>query len=94
MPVHPAIVEAMGYLASGLVVASLAMTSVRRLRVLSLLGSATYAVYGTLISAWPVVAANGVIVLLNVWNLRREFSRPRDLAAPPIEPDAPLLDVR
>jgi hypothetical protein len=39
--------EVIGYLASLLVVASLAMTSVVRLRILSLAGSLTFIVYGS-----------------------------------------------
>ncbi len=85
------LVQAIGYLASLLVILSLAMRSVVRLRVASLAGGVVYTAYGLLIGSWPIVATNVVVVGLNVWNLRREFAPQRDLAAVPIEPDAPFL---
>lgn len=63
--------EAIGYLASALVVVSLTMTSVLRLRLLNLAGAVTFVVYGFLISAFPIVATNAVIVGINLWFLWR-----------------------
>lgn len=83
--------ELVGYLASALIVASLAMTSVVKLRVISLIGSLVYVAYGVLIGSWPVILTNAIIAGLNVWNLRREFGSNRDLGAVPISPDAPFL---
>ena len=60
------LVEAVGYVASALVVASLAMTSVVRLRTLSLVGSHVFVVYGLLIGSLAIVAANLVTMLLTL----------------------------
>ena len=49
--------ELIGYLASALIVVSLAMRSVVRLRTISLVGSVTFVVYGLLIGSWPVVVS-------------------------------------
>lgn len=88
----PATIEAIGYIASALIVASLAMTSVLKLRALSLLGSIAYLVYGVLLPAWPIVIANGIIAVLNVWNIYRELNRSKmNLAVSPIDADAPYL---
>lgn len=84
-------IEAIGYVASFLVILSLSMRSVVRLRVASLAGGVVYTAYGLLIGAWPIVATNAIVVGLNIWNLRREFAPQRDLGAVPIEPDAPFL---
>lgn len=85
-------VELIGYLASALVVISLAMTSVVRLRVISLAGSVVFVAYGLLIGSIPVVITNACIAMLNLWFLRKEFSRSgRDLGAVPIAVDAPFL---
>lgn len=83
--------ELIGYLASALIVASLAMTSVVKLRVISFIGSVVYVAYGVMIHSWPIVLTNAIIAGLNVWNLRRELGRPRDLGAVTINPDAPFL---
>jgi hypothetical protein len=84
-------VELVGYAGSALVVASLAMTSVVRLRVLSLLGSLTFLAYGGLIGSVPIVITNGAIIALNAWFLRNELGLHRDLGVSPIAPDAPFL---
>lgn len=83
--------EGIGYLASLLIVISLAMTSVVRLRTISLLGSITFVVYGALIGAVPILLANLIIAGLNVWFLRAELGGRRDLGASVIPPDAPFL---
>ena len=63
--------EALGYAASALIAVSLMMTSVLRLRVVNLIGSVAFLVYGVLIGAVPVVVANVVIVVVNLVFLRR-----------------------
>lgn len=83
--------ELVGYLASALVVASLAMTSVVRLRTISLAGSITFIVYGVLIGSVPIVLTNASIAVLNVWFLSRELSGRRDLGAVVVPADSPFL---
>lgn len=84
-----------GYLASALVVTSLTMTSVVRLRTISLLGSIAFVVYGLLLSSAPIVITNGAIMVINVWFLRKEFASGMsggvDLGASHIRPDSPYL---
>ncbi len=84
-------VELIGYLASALVVASLAMTSVVRLRIVSLIGSVVFVAYGILLPSVPIILTNAAVALLNIWFLRKEFAPNRDLGAVPIAPDAPFL---
>lgn len=83
--------EIVGYVASALVVLSLSMTSVVRLRMISLAGSLTFVVYGLLIGAPPLVIANTTIACLNIWFLRKELGGGRDLGASVIPTDAPFL---
>lgn len=83
-------VELIGYLASALIVLSLAMTSVVRLRAISLIGSVTFVVYGVLIGSIPVIITNAAIAGLNVWFLWKEL-RSKSLAMVPISVDAPFL---
>ena len=84
-------VELVGYVASALVVASLAMTSVVRLRLVSLVGSIVFVVYGALLPSIPIIVTNAAVAALNIWFLRKEFSPHRDLGAVPIAWDAPFL---
>lgn len=84
-------VELVGYLASALVVASLAMTSVVRLRTVSLVGSLVFVLYGALLPSIPIIITNAAVAALNVWFLRKEFAPNRDLGAVPIDAEAPYL---
>ena len=83
--------ELIGYLASALVVVSLAMTSVVRLRAISLVGSVAFVAYGALISSVPIIATNAAIAVLNTWFLRAELGGKRNLAATVVPIDAPFL---
>jgi hypothetical protein len=58
-------VEFVGYLGSALVITSLLMTRILRLRVIGLIGSATFFVYGALIGSVPIMITNTVIVAIN-----------------------------
>ena len=83
--------ELVGYLASALVVISLAMTSVVRLRAISLVGSVTFVVYGALIDSVPIIVTNAAIATLNVWFLRAELGGRRHLGASVVAADDPFL---
>ena len=87
--------ELVGYLASTLVVVSLAMTSVVRLRIISLLGSIAFVLYGSLIGSTPILITNALIAGINTWYLRKEFASGStggvDLGVSHIRPDSPFL---
>jgi len=63
--------ELLGYLASVLVAVSLMMSRILRLRVINLVGSLAFTIYGALIGAYPVAAVNAFICVINVWYLSR-----------------------
>lgn len=90
-----ATVEAIGYAASALVVVSLTMRSILRLRIISLCGSATFLTYGILIESTPIIITNLCIAAINVWFLRKEFAVRRsghgDLGVSRIRSDSPFL---
>jgi hypothetical protein len=83
--------ELVGYVASALIVLSLAMTSVVRLRTISLVGSVAFCTYGVLIGSVPIVVTNVAIACLNVWFLRAELGHRRDLGAVVVPDDSPFL---
>jgi len=84
-------IELIGYAASALVVISLAMSSVVRLRIASAIGSLLFIVYGTLLGSIPLILTNVATLGLNVWYLSREFSSRSNLGAVPIDADQPFL---
>lgn len=85
--------EVVGYVGSGLIVLSLMMRSVLRLRVINLVGALVFTVYGVLIDAWPVVGLNGAIVLIDAWYLREMLPRRREhFDVVEVAPSSPVLD--
>ena len=65
------IFELIGYSASILVATSLTMRSLLKLRLINLVGSLLFVVYGLLIGAWPVVVLNGFTMLTNLYYLQQ-----------------------
>jgi len=67
------IYEIIGYLASLLVAISLMMSAIVKLRIINLLGSLTFTIYGILINAWPVALMNAFIVFVNIYYLAKIY---------------------
>jgi ribosomal protein S18 acetylase RimI-like enzyme len=63
------LVEIIGYIASAVVIISLVMTSVLRLRLISLAGSILWFIYGVMLSAPPIYITNGIIICINLYFL-------------------------
>jgi hypothetical protein len=66
--------ELIGYTASVLVALSLMMSSILRLRIINLVGSTLFAIYGVLIGAWPVAFVNAFIACINIFYLSRIYN--------------------
>ena len=62
-------IEYVGYAASGTVLISFLMKSLRVLRVVNSVGCLLFILYGFLIASIPVVATNAAIVLINMYYL-------------------------
>jgi len=67
-------IEWIGYVASFIILVSLLMRSLKRLRIINLIGALIFAVYGYLISAPPVMVMNLGIVFVNVYYLRQIYT--------------------
>lgn len=65
------ILELVGYLASALVLVSLLMTSVVKLRVINMIGSLIFAIYALLIASYPTAIMNFCLVGVNIYHLVR-----------------------
>ncbi|MBT8250122.1 MAG: hypothetical protein KJN81_07650 [Acidimicrobiia bacterium] len=74
----PAAAELVGYLGSALIVLSLTRTSILQLRLVGLAGSFTFAVYGLLIQAYPIVIVNVVIVMVHLFFLQKLLSKKKE----------------
>ncbi len=65
--------EIIGYAASLLVAISLMMSAIVKLRIVNLIGSLTFTIYGILIDSIPVAGMNAFIVLVNIYYLFKIF---------------------
>jgi hypothetical protein len=75
MKLMPGWQEWLGYVASLIVLVSLLMSSVKRLRWINLIGSLVFAIYGFLISALPVALMNLGIVIINGYYLYQMYTK-------------------
>ena len=68
-------VEAVGYVASALIILSITQTSILKLRVIGLAGSLTFLAYSLAIGAYPIAVVNVVAAAIHVWYLRELIRR-------------------
>jgi hypothetical protein len=83
--------EIVGYAASVLIAISLMMRSILKLRVINLIGSLFFTVYGLLIQAYPVAAVNFFIVLIDLYYLYQMVSAKEFFRLLEIRPDSEYL---
>ena len=68
------IIELIGYLGSVLVLVSMLMTSVVRLRVINLIGSIIFAGYALMIRSYPTALMNIALAGINIYQLMKLFN--------------------
>lgn len=64
-------IELLGFAGSGLIITSLMMRSIHHLRIVGIIGAATFIIYGCMLQAWPVVTTNCITLLINAVHLHR-----------------------
>lgn len=85
------VLEIVGYAASVLVAVSLMMSSILKLRVINLVGSLAFTIYGVLIHAYPVAAVNLLIVFINLYYLRQMLGSREYFTLLRVRPDSEYL---
>jgi len=70
-------VELIGYLGSALVASSMLMVSIVRLRIINLAGSIAFCVYGAFLPSIPIMLTNGLIIAVNLVQLRKTWVEAR-----------------
>ena len=63
------LIEIFGYIGSALVVVSMLMSSIVKLRVVNTIGSIVSGTYALIVGALPLVLMNGCLIAINVYNL-------------------------
>jgi hypothetical protein len=72
---NPVLLNWIGYIASAIVLISLLMKSVIRLRWINLVGALVFTIYGFLINALPVGIMNSGIVMINIYYLYQMYAK-------------------
>ena len=83
--------EVIGYVASVIVAVSLMMSSLLRLRIVNLVGSTLFAIYGYAIGALPVAAVNGFIAVVNIYFITKMLRTREYFCILQLEPDSEYL---
>lgn len=65
------LIELFGYLGSVLVIISMLMTSVKKLRILNMTGSLIFTIYAIIIHSYPTALLNSFLVIINLMHLIR-----------------------
>ncbi len=68
-------IEAFGYIGTALVIISMLMTSVVKLRIVNMCGALISMIYAIIVSAWPVVVLNAALILIQLWQLYRLYAK-------------------
>lgn len=85
--------ELVGYTGSVLIALSLMMKNIVRLRKVNLFGATAFAIYGLLVSAYPVFVLNSFIALVDIYYLV-DIYRKKDAFSlmPVLDPNHPYLN--
>lgn len=65
--------EIFGYIGTALVIISMMMSSVTKLRIINICGSIISGTYSYLSNAWPIVIMNICLIIINVYHLIKDF---------------------
>ena len=65
--------ELFGYLGTTLVIVSMMMTSLTKLRILNISGSVISTIYSIIIHAYPIVLMNCCLILINLFHLIKDY---------------------
>jgi len=94
---HPPVIDAIGFVAAGLVLATFCMCSMRRLRWMAIASNLVFIAYGYLGDLAPVLLLHALLLPINTWRLAQSHRRPRGAVRSdfiPRTPFQPALSVR
>ena len=83
--------ELFGYLGSAIVIVSMLMTSVIKLRVINTIGSLLFSIYALLIHSYPTMAMNLVLAGINIYHLIHLRNTDRHYDMLELSPDKPVM---
>ncbi len=88
----PVVLEWIGYIASSIVLISLLMSSIKKLRWINLVGAMLFGIYGFMIGSIPTGLMNVGIVIIDVYYLAKMYMSKEYFRVLPIENDTDYLE--
>ncbi len=79
--------ELIGYFGSLLVVVSLLMSSVIKLRIINTIGSLIFCIYALVIHSYPTAVMNGALVLINLYYLAKLINKEKSFTLTEVASD-------
>ena len=70
--------EIFGYVGTVLVILSMMMTSVSKLRIINICGGTISCIYSVFYQAWPVVIMNICLIIINLYQVTRQLTRKQE----------------
>lgn len=86
------IIETIGYIGSAIVLISMLMTSVVKLRLINTLGSLIFTGYALAIQSYPTAAMNFCLALINIYNLAKLFKNKKKYYVMKLGGDKSFID--
>lgn len=65
--------EIFGYIGTFLVILSMIMSNIKKLRIINILGSIITVIYSVLVDAWPIVVLNSTLIIINSIHLIKDY---------------------
>ncbi len=81
--------EIFGYIGTALVIVSMMMTSVVKLRIFNMCGGLISLIYSICVGAWPVVVLNACLICINFVQTVRQLKKREVVAFVPVEANDP-----
>jgi hypothetical protein len=81
-----------GYLASAFLAYSLVVNNALKFRYLNILGCLAFIIYGVLIEAFPVILANSILLLINIYQLIKLYNAREQFSFVPIKKGDLLIE--
>lgn len=85
-------IVAIGYIASAFLAYSLIVTNAIKFRWLNILGCMFFIIYGIIISAFPVLLANSILLCINIYQLIKLYKSEEIFQLLPIEPNNKIVE--
>ncbi len=73
------LVEIFGYIGTALVIVSMMMTSLLKLRIINILGSVISLIYSLICNTWPIVIMNLCLILINVFQIIKQYNYTKNI---------------